>query len=118
MVEDFEDTDVSDEFYYGGGNENDSTGTDLMTQDITLSEALGRMISLDPGSATFNVNMPETDKFSISGGPFWYVYHRGIEGTLNLKSGGTIFRTLTAADNNTTIVLAKNNNEYTFIAIG
>lgn len=118
LVEDFEETDVSDEFYYGGGNETDDTGTLPMTSDITLSEALGRMISLDPDGGTFSVNCPETDKFSVTGGPFWYIYHRGTTGTINIRSGGTIIRTLTSADNNTTIVMAKDDTEYTWITIG
>jgi uncharacterized protein (TIGR02217 family) len=118
LVEDFEDTDFTDEFYYGGGNEDDITGSSPMTSDITLSEALGRMISLDPDGATYNVNCPATDKFSITGGPFWYVYHRGSSGTINIRAGGNIIRTLTTSSNNTTLVLAKNNNEYTWITIG
>ena len=118
LVEDFEDTDYSDEFYYGGGNEDDATGSGIMTQDITLSEALGRMISLDPFGATYSVNCPSTDKFSISGGPFWYVYHRGLSGTINIKAGGNIIRTLTPASNNCTLCIAKDQDEYVWIVIG
>ena len=89
LVELVSEGETLDEYFYGGAS--DLT----LTASYTLSVADGRMITVRPQSAGFNLLMPDTTNLP-TGAPYFYIHNAGPN-TITLKTfGGTTLTTISS----------------------
>lgn len=113
IIEVIDEDELSDEFYFGGAAYMTLTG------DLSITESLGRVLSIDPGGSHRNLSLPDvTTESHPGGGPYWYIFNKADAAeNLVVKSGGTTVTTI-AQDGSSTIVLGlDSSDDYTWLAI-
>ena len=105
---------LSDEFYYGGSAYLELTG------DISITESMGRVLRIEPGTAHRNIYLPAVSLTSQpGGGPMFYIFNESTSAkSLIVRGGGSTVVTIDEGDANTIVLgIDASSSNYQWLAL-